>query len=76
MSIPDVSEKWSGKVRCSVKTGSLAICRALAGYIPTGERTYVFAFILAKVEDRTFGTWASRRRDELFTALVTAVCGK
>ena len=37
-----LKEKWSGKIRCRVKTGSLAITRCLAGYIPKGDRTWIF----------------------------------
>jgi D-alanyl-D-alanine carboxypeptidase/D-alanyl-D-alanine-endopeptidase (penicillin-binding protein 4) len=69
-----LKEMWCGKVRCRVKTGSLAITRGLAGYIPGPDGTAGCAFALVLHRDRCASfDWAGGLRDRLFRAIVTAV---
>lgn len=72
--VATLKEKWSGKIRCRVKTGTLAVARNLAGYIDLEDRRYAFAIILDRAEAASF-SWAVRLRDQLFHEIVRGLAG-
>ena len=68
-----LKDLWHGHIRGKVKTGSLAIVRSLAGYIPGDDgHTYAFCILLERGEATSIG-WATRLRDKLFRTLVEQV---
>ena len=70
-----LKEKWSGKTRGWVKTGSLSISRCLAGFVEgPGDRDYVFAILLNRADAKSIG-WASGIRDRLFTTIAGLAAG-
>ncbi|MDA3960946.1 MAG: D-alanyl-D-alanine carboxypeptidase/D-alanyl-D-alanine-endopeptidase [Planctomycetota bacterium] len=70
-----LKDKWSGKVRARVKTGSLNVARCLAGYIPGQNSTnYAFAILLNKHSAKSI-YWANTLRDKSFQAMAKALGG-
>jgi len=68
-----LKDKWWGEDKAKVKTGSLAISRCLAGYVPGGDdRWYPFAILLHRGDAGTIG-WATGLRDLIFRRIVESL---
>jgi D-alanyl-D-alanine carboxypeptidase/D-alanyl-D-alanine-endopeptidase (penicillin-binding protein 4) len=58
-------------VTLQVKTGTLAVARSLAGYFDRNGRTYAFAILIERVEEK--GVWLSKAKtacDSILSALL------